>query len=267
MTEEHSQDPPAAGGMLELRGVSKSYGSHVVLAPTDLTIPAAKTTVLLGPSGCGKSTLLRLLIGLVRPDSGTVRFAGEEVTPQNAAGLRRRMGYVVQDGGLFPHLTARQNAGLMATFIGWPADKRDARVKELAELTQLPAASLDRYPAQISGGQRQRVSLMRALMLDPTVLLFDEPLGALDPIIRSELQDDLKRIFRGLGKTVVLVTHDLGEAGFFGDRVVLLKDGRVVQQGTLADLVKRPADAYVTKFVNAQRVWTDADTVPAGVTS
>ncbi len=239
--------------MLELRGVSKSYGGRPVLRPTDLPLPAGQTTVLLGPSGCGKSTLIRLMVGLIRPDTGVVRFAGKEVRPDNVLELRRRMGYVVQDGGLFAHLTARGNITLLARYLGWDGRRIEARLAELAELTRFPADGLDRYPVQLSGGQRQRVGLMRALMLDPDVLLLDEPLGALDPIVRSDLQGDLRRVFRALGKTVVLVTHDLGEAGFFGDRIVLLRDGQIVQQGTLADLVQAPADPFVTRFVNAQR--------------
>ncbi|HMC66784.1 MAG TPA: ATP-binding cassette domain-containing protein [Gemmataceae bacterium] len=239
--------------MLKLRNVSKTYGTASALRPTDLAIPAGQTTVLIGPSGCGKSTLLRLMIGLIRPDTGSVQFNGTPITPENVRDIRHRMGYVVQDGGVFPHLTAKGNVTLMARYLGWEGKRIDSRLGELAELTQFPADGLDRYPAQLSGGQRQRVSLMRALMLDPMVLLLDEPLGALDPIIRSELQDDLRRIFRTLGKTVVLVTHDLGEAGFFGDHIVLLRAGQNVQQGTLGDLMHSPADSFVTRFVNAQR--------------
>jgi osmoprotectant transport system ATP-binding protein len=239
--------------LFELQGLSKAYYGRPALRPTNLAIPAGQTTVLIGPSGCGKSTLLRLLLGLIRPDSGTVRFAGTPVRPENALALRRRMGYVVQDGGLFPHLTAQANATLLARFLGWLEQRVNARLTELSQLTTFPAEGLNRYPIQLSGGQRQRVSLMRALMLDPEVLLLDEPLGALDPIVRSDLQMDLRRIFRALGKTVVLVTHDLSEAGFFGDRIVLLRDGQIVQQGTLAELTQTPADPFVTRFINAQR--------------
>jgi osmoprotectant transport system ATP-binding protein len=239
--------------MLELIGVSKRYGATRALQPTDLTVPAAKTTVLIGPSGCGKSTLIRLMNGLIWTDTGSVRFEGTQVVPENALALRQRMGYVIQDGGLFPHLTARDNVTLMARYLGWNADRIESRLAELATLTQFPAQGLDRFPGQLSGGQRQRVSLMRSLMLDPDLLLLDEPLGALDPIIRADLQADLRRIFQTLGKTVVLVTHDLAEAGFFGDLIVLLRDGRIAQQGRLHDLVHSPADPFVTRFINAQR--------------
>lgn len=239
--------------MLELDNVSKSYGQQQALYPTDLMVRVGRTTVLIGPSGCGKSTLIRLMIGLLRPDTGCVRFEGTPLTSANGQSLRRRMGYVVQDGGLFPHLTARGNVTLLANYLGWEAARIHTRVADLAKLTQFPPDGLERYPIQLSGGQRQRISLMRALMLDPDVLLLDEPLGALDPMIRSELQADLRRIFQSLGKTVVMVTHDLGEAGFFGDGIVLMREGRIVQQGTLADLVQRPVDTFVTRFVNAQR--------------
>ncbi|HEV3259687.1 MAG TPA: ATP-binding cassette domain-containing protein [Gemmataceae bacterium] len=233
--------------------MSKSFGPAQALYPTDLTIQPNRTTVLIGPSGCGKSTLLRLMIGLIRPDTGSIRFEGTEVTPANALALRQRMGYVIQDGGLFPHLTARANVTLMARYLGWDGQRIEAGLGKLVELTQFPADALDRYPAELSGGQRQRVSLMRALMLEPEVLLLDEPLGALDPMIRSELQEDLRRIFQTLAKTVVLVTHDLSEAGFFGDAIVLLRAGRVVQQGPLEELLRRPAEPFVTRFINAQR--------------
>ena len=193
------------------------------------------------------------MLGLLWPDSGAVRFEGTPLTPANAPLLRRRMGYVIQDGGLFPHLTARGNVLLMARYLGRSDAELQPRLMKLTELTRFPADALDRYPVQLSGGQRQRVSLMRALMLDPAVLLFDEPLGALDPIIRSELQADLREIFQTLGKTVVMVTHDLSEAGYFGNSIVLLREGRVVQQGTLADLIHSPTDPFVTRFVNAQR--------------
>lgn len=239
--------------MLTLTGISKTYGKARALQPLSLTLQPGCTTVLIGPSGCGKSTLLRILIGLIQPDTGTARFEGTEITPETAPMLRRRMGYVIQDGGLFPHLNACDNTALMARYLGWTEERIAARVEALAALTQFPRDGLSRFPVQLSGGQRQRVSLMRALMLDPGALLLDEPLGALDPMIRADLQSDLRDIFRSLGKTVVMVTHDLGEAGFFGDEIVLMRDGRIVQQGTLKDLVHNPADPFVTQFINVQR--------------
>ena len=239
--------------MIELKGVSKSYGGSVILSKLDLTIEPGRTTVLIGPSGCGKSTLLRLMIGLVRPDGGSVLIEGEELTPATVLEVRRRLGYVIQDGGLFPHLSARDNVVLMARYLGWPGGRIKARLTELAALTQFPGDGLDRFPAQLSGGQRQRVSLMRALILDPKVVLLDEPLAALDPMVRAELQSDLRKIFRSLEKTVVMVTHDLAEAGWFGHEILLMRDGRIVQRGTLGALIEDPAEPFVTQFVSAQR--------------
>lgn len=244
--------------MFILETVTKSFDGRIAVGSVNLEIATGRTTVLIGPSGCGKSTLLRLMIGLTSPDTGAVSFEGAPVTSASAPLLRRRMGYVIQDGGLFPHLTARGNVELMAKYLGWTQQGMDDRLAELATLTAFPTDGLDRYPAQLSGGQRQRVSLMRALMLDPDVLLLDEPLGALDPIIRYELQDELRGIFRTLGKTVILVTHDIGEAGFFGDDIVLLRDGVLIQRGDIRDLVENPTDPFVEQFVHAQRSVTDA---------
>ena len=239
--------------MFQLDGAAKRFAGRNALGPITLTIPDGETTALIGPSGCGKSTLLRLLIGLIEPDAGRVTFDGAGVNSTTAQALRRRVGYVIQDGGLFPHLTARGNVALLARHLGWERARIESRIDELAALTRFPKEALDRHPHRLSGGQRQRVGLMRALMLDPAALLLDEPLGALDPLVRAELQDDLRDIFQKLGKTVVLVTHDLGEASFFGDRIVLLKDGLIVQDGTPADLWHRPADPFVTRFIRAQR--------------
>jgi osmoprotectant transport system ATP-binding protein len=163
------------------------------------------------------------------------------------------MGLVLQGGGLFPHLSVEDNAALVARYLGWDDRRVAARLQALLERVQLPASVLPRYPAELSGGQRQRVSLLRALMLEPALLLLDEALGALDPITRSELQEDLRGTFQALGTTVVLVTHDLGEAAYLGDALVLLREGRVVQSGTAEDLVRRPADDFVERFVRAQR--------------
>ena len=239
--------------IFELHNVVKRYRETLALALTTLEIEAGKTIALIGPSGSGKSTLLRIMIGLVTPDCGAVRFEGQAITRQNVTALRRKMGFVVQEGGLFPHLKAAANVTLMAQQSRWEKQRIEQRLLELAELTDFPHDALARYPAQLSGGQRQRISLMRALMLDPHVLLLDEPLGSLDPMIRFDLQNDLKVIFRSLNKTVVLVTHDLAEAGFFADRILLMRAGRIVQQGSLEDLITRPAEPFVEQFLTAQR--------------
>ena len=239
--------------LVKLEDVSKRYGDAIALYPTNLSVQSAKTTVLIGPSGCGKSTLLRLIIHLIEPDSGSIELNGKPVTSENINVLRRRIGYVIQEGGLFPHLTARANVLLMARHIGKSQEETQNRLLELSELTRFSENLLSRYPLELSGGQRQRVSLMRALMLSPELLLLDEPLGALDPLVRAALQKDLKEIFARLGQTVVFVTHDLAEAIYFADQIVLMNEGRIVQQGTITDLRERPADPFVSEFINAQR--------------
>ncbi|MCF7797496.1 MAG: ATP-binding cassette domain-containing protein [Lentisphaeria bacterium] len=239
--------------MFSLNGVSKRFGSFAALQPLDLDFRQEQTSVLIGPSGCGKSTLLKLMIRLLEPDSGEIRFDREAVTPGNIQALRHQMGYVIQEGGLFPHLTVEQNITLVARYLNWSESRIRQRLGELSELTRIPESLWHRFPLQLSGGQRQRVSLMRALMLDPKVLLLDEPLGALDPMIRANLQQDLKEIFNRLRKTVVLVTHDMGEAAFFGDEIILMRQGRIVQQGTITTLVNQPADPFVKDFIQAQR--------------
>ena len=239
--------------LVQLTGCSKTYGNAVALHPTDLDFARGKTTVLIGPSGCGKSTLLRLIIRLLDPDAGTIRFDGQAITHANISELRRRIGYVIQDGGLFPHLTARKNILLMASHLKWETGKMNNRLAELCALTRFPEAALDRFPLELSGGQRQRISLMRALMLSPELLLLDEPLGALDPLVRAALQKDLKEIFQRLNQTAILVTHDLAEAAYLGDEIVLMSEGRIVQKGTLRELREQPASSFVSEFITAQR--------------
>lgn len=239
--------------MLEFNQVTKSYTGTRVLDRCSLHIEPGRTTILIGPSGSGKSTILRLIIGLQTPDEGSILFSGQRLERDRLSALRQRMGYVIQDGGLFPHLSARDNVTLMARYLRWPEARIATRIHELAELTHLPVDALERFPIELSGGQQQRVSLMRALMLDPEVLLLDEPLGALDPMIRLDLQNDLREVFANLDKTVVMVTHDLGEAAFFADTVVLMRDGRIVQQGTMAQLLHEPANNFVRRFIQAQR--------------
>jgi osmoprotectant transport system ATP-binding protein len=239
--------------LVELVEVSKRYTDALALHSTNLAVARGQTTILIGPSGCGKSTLLRLVIGLIEPDSGTITFNRSRITPANIDTLRRRIGYVIQEGGLFPHLTARANILLMARHLGKPQPEMGTRLMELCDLTRFSGNLLERYPLELSGGQRQRVSLMRALMLSPELLLLDEPLGALDPLVRAALQNDLKEIFARLRQTVLFVTHDLAEAIYFGDEIVLMNEGRIVQQGSIADLREKPASPFVSEFINAQR--------------
>ena len=239
--------------LVKLEDVCKRYGDAIALYPTTLSVESSKTTVLIGPSGCGKSTLLRLIIRLIEPDSGSIAFDGKAVMPDNIKALRRRIGYVIQEGGLFQHLTARANVLLMARHIRKLEEQTHNRLLELSDLTRFSQNLLPRYPVELSGGQRQRVSLMRALMLSPELLLLDEPLGALDPLVRAALQRDLKEIFQRLGQTALFVTHDLAEAIYFGDEIVLMNEGRIVQKGTITDLRESPTDPFVSEFINAQR--------------
>src|SRR6266571_3571937 len=239
--------------LVELVEVSKRYTDASALHPTNLSAVCGKTTVVIGPSGCGKSTLLRLIIGLIELNSGSIEFDGASVTADNVAALRRRIGYVIQEGGLFPHLTARANVVLMARHVGKSQEEMHRRLLEMCALTRFSENLLSRYPLELSGGQRQRVSLRRALMLAPELLLLDESLGALDPLVRAALQKDLKEIFAHLGQTVLFVTHDLAEAIYFGDEIVLMNEGRIVQKGSVTDLREKPADPFVSEFINAQR--------------
>jgi len=241
---------PAA---LELRDVVLRHADGSGLGPIELTVEEGTTLVVLGPSGGGKTTLLRLLLGLWHPQRGVVRFRGDDLGKLDPLAVRRRIGYVVQGGGLFPHLTARGNVELLPRYLEWDRQRLAARVEALRQLVRLAHEALERFPRQLSGGQAQRVGLMRALALDPEVLLFDEPLGALDPITRGDLQHDLRQAFAELRKTVVLVTHDLAEAAHFADKVAVLRDGRLAQEGTFEELVRAPKDPFVARFVRASR--------------
>lgn len=238
---------------ITFQNVTKSFDNAVALQNFSFEIKNGQTSVLIGSSGCGKSTILRLIVGLIKQDSGTILIEDLPLIKSYLSSLRKKIGYVIQEGGLFPHITAKENVSLMAEYLGWDTIRIDERIKELTVLTKYPDDLLNRYPAELSGGQRQRVSLMRALMLDPEFLLLDEPLGSLDPLIRYDLQEDLKGIFDRLGKTVILVTHDLNEAVFFADEIVLMKEGSIIQTGNIKDLIKSPSSLFVTRFINAQR--------------
>ncbi len=239
--------------MIAFQSVTQEYAGHPALRHFSFDFPEGQTTAIIGPSGCGKSTLLRLILGLIQPTAGEIQFDGVWVNPATVGMIRRSVGYVIQQGGLFPHLTAQKNVTLLARYLKWPEEEIQSRLNTLLQLTHLSREVLNRYPSELSGGQRQRVGLMRALMLNPKALLLDEPLGALDPMVRAELQTDLKEIFRQFGHTVLLVTHDMGEAAYLGDQIVLMREGSIVQTGTLEDFKDRPVNAFVTQFLNAQR--------------
>jgi len=239
--------------MIQLEHISKRFGDQKIIHDLSLHIPAYETVILIGPSGCGKSTLLRLMIGLLLPNEGKVSLFQEELTLDNVESMRQKVGFVLQDGGLFPHLTASQNIRLMANYLERDSAWIRSRLADLSELSHISDNLLERYPHELSGGQVQRVALMRALMLDPDILFLDEPLGALDPLHRVALQEDMKIIFSQLEKTVVMVTHDMGEAASLADKIVLMREGRIIQYDTMSKLASEPTDPFVLEFINAQR--------------
>lgn len=236
--------------MIEFDNVSKVYGGRSAVSDLNLSVAQGEFVVLIGPSGSGKSTTLRMINRLVEHDRGRIRFAGREIRDFTPEDLRRRMGYAIQSVGLFPHWTVEKNIGTVPRLLAWPKDKIRARVHELLELLQLqPAEFAKRYPHELSGGQQQRVGVARALAADPEILLMDEPFGALDPVTRIVMQRELKRIHALAGKTIVMVTHDIDEALFLANRVVLFKDGRLVQDGTPLEMLSHPANDFVVDFL------------------
>lgn len=236
---------------VELRGVNKVYpGGSAAVADVTLSIPAGTIVALLGPSGCGKTTTLRLINRLEEATAGTVLVRGHDVRAQRPELLRRSIGYVIQEGGLLPHRDVAANVATVPRLLGWQRERIAARVAEVLELVGLPHAEFgQRMPAELSGGQRQRVGVARALAADPDLLLMDEPFGALDPGTREALQDEFLRLNARLKKTVVIVTHDVAEAGRLAGDIVLLDHGRLVQRGTLRELLVRPTDARVRAFL------------------
>ena len=239
--------------MLALENIYKSYNGKLVLEDINLRVPDGSTHALIGSSGSGKTTLLRLTLGLVPFDRGYIRIDGQKILSLARDEWAERLSYVPQDGGLFPHLTARRNITLMAELRGWEKKRITKRLAELQAVMNLDSSLMARYPAELSGGQKQRVALVRAAFLDPKVMLLDEPMGALDPILRRSLQEELKGIFKRLQKTVLVVTHDLAEAVFLADTLSLLHRGKILQTGTYADFVRTPQDPFVEYFINASR--------------
>ncbi|TFV49389.1 ATP-binding cassette domain-containing protein [Blastococcus sp. TF02A_35] len=250
--------PPAASTAEEIRleGVSKTYPDGTVgVAELDLTFAAGEISVLVGPSGCGKTTTMKMINRLVEPSTGRILLGGEDVTRVDAERLRRRIGYVIQNVGLFPHQSVRANVGTVPGLLGWDRARTRARVDELLELVGLdPAVHGDRYPGQLSGGQRQRAGVARALAADPPVLLMDEPFSAVDPVVRERLQSEFLRLQETVRKTIVFVTHDIEEAVRIGDRIAVMSTGGNVEQfATPAELLGRPANDFVADFVGADR--------------
>jgi osmoprotectant transport system ATP-binding protein len=242
--------------MIEIRDLVKQFpgSTRPAIDHLTLTVPEGYVCVLIGPSGCGKTTTMRVINRMIDPDGGTVRVAGRDIMSVDPVQLRRSIGYVIQQIGLFPHWSIAQNIGTVPRLLGWDEARIAKRVDELLALVgREPGAYRDRYPRELSGGQRQRIGVARALAADPPVMLMDEPFGAIDPITRAHLQDEFLKILRSLRKTIVFVTHDIDEALKMGDRVAIMRDGALVQYGTPEAILAQPADAFVSSFVGSDR--------------
>ncbi|MEM7206044.1 MAG: ATP-binding cassette domain-containing protein [Planctomycetota bacterium] len=255
MRDSTAARPCRAEPVIEFQAVDKTFlapdGAEIfAVRGLDLTVRDGETHCLIGTSGCGKTTTLRMVNRLEEPTRGHILLGGEDVVAADPYRLRRRIGYVIQTGGLFPHMTVAKNVGVMCELEGWTAEATDARVRDLLQLVNLPAETFGtRYPGELSGGQRQRVGVARALALDPDYVLMDEPFGALDPITRSQIHEEFQRLLREVHKTVLLVTHDLREAFLLGDRVSVMHRGELVQTGTEAELTAAPANDFVADFL------------------
>jgi osmoprotectant transport system ATP-binding protein len=243
--------------VIELSEVRKVFagqdGAEVVAVDgVSLEVPTGQTLCLIGTSGCGKTTTMKMINRLVEPTSGTVLLDGEDVTAKDVIELRRRIGYVIQKGGLFPHMTIGQNIGLLCELEGWTPGKTRDRTAELLELVSLPIDEYgDRYPRELSGGQRQRIGVARSLALDPPYILMDEPFGALDPITRTQLHAEFKGLQERFGKTIIIVTHDMAEAFELGDEVALMDAGQIVQRGSEREFREEPANDFVRAFLDS----------------
>ena len=231
--------------------VSKQYGDTVVLSEIDLEIPNQRTTVIVGQSGSGKTTLLRMVNGLIRPDSGRLEVFGDLVPEENIENFRRKIGYAVQGAGLFPHVSVKENIVLIARLEGWSNEDIDERFEMLMRQMELPLDLSDRIPNELSGGQQQRVGLCRALMLKPKLLLLDEPFSAVDPLTRLELYEVVEKLNTNEAVSIVMVSHDLGEAKRLGDRMVVLQDGIILQNDLISNVIGNPATPYVERLIQS----------------
>ena len=246
--------PTPEPGLIAFDHVSKSYGAGPAVHNLTFTVGDGELLVLIGQSGCGKTTTLNMVNRLIAPTGGTIRLEGADIAALPAFELRRHIGYVFQEIGLFPHMTVGENIAVTPRLLGWTPAERSARVRELMALVRLDAdVFAARFPAALSGGQRQRVGLARALAARPRIMLMDEPFAALDPLTRDELSEEYRRIHQGLGLTTLLVTHDITEALLLADRIALMRQGELVQIGTPHELVSAPADDFVRAFVETPR--------------
>ena len=250
--------------MIVFENVDKAYKNKQVLTNVNLTINSGEFMVLIGSSGCGKTTLLKSINKLHSINGGSIKIDGVPIENQDSIKIRRRIGYVVQDAGLFPHLTVAENISTVLKINEYPQEKIAAHIDELLEMVELePSAYRDLYPSQLSGGQRQRVGVARAFATDPEIILMDEPFSALDPVTRSDLQDEVVKLQKQLQKTVVFVTHDMDEAIKMADRICVIQNGRIVQCDTAENILKHPANDYVKLFIGQNRLWSNPDFIKA----
>lgn len=241
--------------MLKFEHVSKVYGGEKkAVNDLSLEIDKGEFIVFIGPSGCGKTTTMKMVNRLIETTDGNIFIEGENIRDKNLVELRRSIGYVIQQIGLFPHMTIAENISLVPKLLNWPQQKRRKRAEELIQLVDMDPAYLDRYPHELSGGQQQRIGVLRALAADPPLILMDEPFGALDPITRDGLQEEFKRLQQSLGKTIVFVTHDMDEAIKLADRIVIMRDGEIVQVGSPDEILRSPANEFVEEFIGKHRL-------------
>ncbi|MYL47576.1 betaine/proline/choline family ABC transporter ATP-binding protein [Virgibacillus halodenitrificans] len=241
--------------MLEFKNVTKVYdGGKTAVKKLNLKINKGEFVCFIGPSGCGKTTTMKMVNRLIDISDGTILVDGKDIKQQDPVQLRRSIGYVIQQIGLMPHMTIKENIVLVGTLLKWPEEKKNERAKELIKLVGLPTEYLDKYPHELSGGQQQRIGVLRALAVNPPLILMDEPFGALDPITRDALQDEFKKLQKELHKTIIFVTHDMDEALKLADRVVIMRDGEVVQADTPEEILRNPANEFVEEFLGKERL-------------
>ncbi|GAB3049340.1 betaine/proline/choline family ABC transporter ATP-binding protein [Virgibacillus ainsalahensis] len=241
--------------MLEFKNVTKRYnGGKPAVNNLNLKVEKGEFVCFIGPSGCGKTTTMKMVNRLIDVSDGSILVNDKDITDQDAVQLRRSIGYVIQQIGLMPHMTIKENIVLVGTLLKWPQDKKDRRAKELLELVDLPEEYLDKYPHELSGGQQQRIGVLRALAADPPLILMDEPFGALDPITRDTLQEEFKKLQKELDKTIVFVTHDMDEALKLADKVVIMRAGEVVQAASPEEILRNPANEFVEEFLGKDRL-------------
>ncbi|KSU48078.1 ABC transporter ATP-binding protein [Exiguobacterium indicum] len=250
--------------MIEFKNVGKQFKDNIVLKGLSLEIQKGELVVFIGPSGCGKTTSLKMINRLIEPSSGTILVNGKDIMKTDTIELRRHMGYVIQQTGLFPHMTVRENIQLIAGLEGKDHDEMDQRTEQLLTMVGLdPKQFIDRYPSELSGGQQQRVGFARALMNDPDVILMDEPFSALDPVTRNDLQEELFNLQEEVKKTIVFVTHDMDEAIKLADRICIMRDGEIVQFDTPEEILRHPKDEYVESFIGKNKIWSSPEFIKA----